>query len=181
MHNLNSQLNKIKLVILDVDGVLTSGQIVYSNSGEELKFFNIKDGLAIKQLQEHGIAVAIITARESTIVTRRATELNIQYVYQNQKNKLDAYKNIKNELNLDDCQVAYMGDDWPDLPVLMQVGMPVVVNDAEELIKPYAKYITEKTGGNGAVREFAYLLLKAQNKLSLIINKYSESVTSKIS
>lgn len=163
---------KIKLLILDVDGVLTPGSIVYDSNGHELKFFNVKDGLSIKQLQQANINVAIITARSSVIIEKRATELNIKYLYQNQKSKVDAYHDLLIRLQLDPSEVAYLGDDWPDLPVLLKVGLPAVVNDAEELMKPHAKYITTKNGGQGAVREFAYFILKAQNKLDDLLNYY---------
>jgi 3-deoxy-D-manno-octulosonate 8-phosphate phosphatase (KDO 8-P phosphatase) len=160
----------IKLLILDVDGVLTDGKIVYDSNGHELKFFNVKDGLAIKQLQNFGVKVAIITARESNIVKKRAKELNIKYLYQNQSVKLNAFNDLINSLNLSPEQIAYLGDDWPDLPVLAKVGLPALVQDAEPLLKPFAKYITTKNGGDGAVREFIYFILKAQDKLELLLN-----------
>ncbi len=168
-------MNNIKLLILDVDGVMTNGQITYDNNGNELKSFNVKDGLAIKQLQEAGIAVAIITARESAIVTKRAKELNIKYLYQNEPNKIKAYQQLITLLNLTPTEVAYLGDDWTDLPVLLEVGLPAVVQDAETLLKPHAKVVTEKKGGAGAVRELAYLILQAQNKLDSVIQKYYTS------
>lgn len=166
---------EIRLLILDVDGVLTPGSIVYDSNGTELKFFNVKDGLAIKQLQEAGINVAIITARESPIVTKRAAELNIRFLYQKQPNKLIAYYNLIDQLNLAAHQVAYLGDDWPDLPVLLKVGLSAVVQDAEPLIKSQVKYITKKNGGQGAVRELAYLILQAQDKLDAVCKKYLEA------
>lgn len=165
---LKNLAKNIKLLILDVDGVLTNGQIIYDSNGHELKFFNVKDGLAIKQLQSFGVDVAIITARESSIVNKRANELGIKYIYQNQKNKTLAYENLINKLNITNEQVAYLGDDWGDLPVMLKVGLPGLVQDGEELLKPYVKYITNKPGGYGAVREFIYFILEAQNKLNLI-------------
>lgn len=165
-------MNNIKLLILDVDGVMTNGQITYDNNGNELKSFNVKDGLAIKQLQEAGIDVAIITARESAIVTKRAKELNIKYLYQNQPNKINAYQQLLTLLNLNSTEVAYLGDDWTDLPVLLEVGLPAIVQDAEPLLKQHAKFITTKNGGDGAVRELAYAILQAQNKLDSVIQKY---------
>ncbi len=169
IHNIAKQ---IKLLILDVDGVLTSGEIIYDSCGNELKIFNVKDGLAIKQLRESGVEVAIISARESQIVEKRAKELNIKYIYQKQHNKLASYLELIQLLKLKPEQTAYLGDDWADLPVLLQVGLPAVVSDAEDLIKPYVKYITEQAGGKGAVREFIYLIMKAQNTLEPIIKKY---------
>lgn len=168
INSLKSSAQNIKLLILDVDGVLTNGQIIYDSNGNELKFFNVKDGLAIKQLQSFGIDVAIITARESAIVNKRANELGIKYIYQNQKNKTLAYENLINKLNITDEQVAYLGDDWGDLPVMLKVGLPGLVQDGEELLKPHVKYITSRPGGYGAVREFIYFILEAQNKLNLI-------------
>lgn len=156
----------IKLLILDVDGVLTNGQIIYDNNGNELKCFNVKDGLAIKQAQNLGIHIAIITARNSEVVQKRAQELGVKYLYQGQKDKLVAFNNLSSELKLNPEEIAYLGDDWPDLPVLKKVGFPALVQDSEPMIKQYAKYITSKNGGNGAVRELIYFILKAQNKLT---------------
>lgn len=168
--NINTDINNlaknIQLLILDVDGVLTNGHIIYDSNGNELKFFNVKDGLAIKQAQKLGIKIAIITARSSEIVQKRAQELNIQYLYQGQKNKLLAYYTIKKELSLEDDNIAYLGDDWPDLPVLKQVRLPALVQDAEPMLKKYAQFITHQKGGYGAVREFIYAILDAQGKLS---------------
>ncbi len=165
--NKKIKLDKIiKLLILDVDGVLTNGQIIYDNNGNELKCFNVKDGLAIKQAQNLGINIAIITARNSEVVQKRAHELGITYLYQGQKDKLVAFHKLISELKLDAQEVAYLGDDWPDLPVLKKVGLPAVVQDCEPMIKQYAKYITTNNGGNGAVRELIYFILAAQNKLT---------------
>ena len=173
-------MKNIKLLILDVDGVLTDGRITYDSSGNELKSFNVKDGIAIKHLQEAGIDVAIITARESSIVTRRAKELNIKFLYQKESNKVIAYQKLIQLLNLTPNEVAYLGDDWPDLPVLLEVGLPAVVHDAEPLLKSHAKFITTKNGGDGAVRELAYAILRAQNKFESIIEKYYNKTELKI-
>ncbi|MBP9721662.1 MAG: HAD-IIIA family hydrolase [Gammaproteobacteria bacterium] len=173
--NINKLAKNIKLLILDVDGVLTSSQIVYDNSGNELKFFNVKDGIAIKHLQQSGVKVAIISARESLAVTKRAEELQIKFLYQNQSTKTAAYKELISLLNLDHSAVAYLGDDWTDLPILLQVGLPAVVNDAEPLLIPHAKYVTQQKGGAAAARELIYLIMQAQNTFDMIVKKYYET------
>lgn len=168
-NTLKTLAKKIKLLILDVDGVLTNGQIVYDDTGRELKFFNVKDGLAIKQAQQLGIDVAIITARNSEVVQKRASELKIKYLYQGATKKIDAYQELLRKASLTNEQVAYLGDDWPDLPVLNQVGLPAIVNDAEPSLRPMVKYITKQPGGMGAARELIYLILRAQNKFEQIL------------
>lgn len=164
----------IKLIIFDVDGVLTNGQIIYDSQGHELKCFNVKDGLAIKQAQKLGIETAIITARSSEVVQKRAKELGIKYLYQGVENKLTAFSNLINELNINSRDIAYLGDDWPDLPVLNQVGLPGLVQNAEPLVIEAlnkSKFITSKIGGTGAAREFIYFILEAQDKLQTLIQQ----------
>jgi 3-deoxy-D-manno-octulosonate 8-phosphate phosphatase (KDO 8-P phosphatase) len=157
-----SALRNIRLLLLDVDGVMTDGGIYYSARGEELKKFNTKDGYGIVQLQRVGIRVGIITGRASRIIQKRATELGITIVHQNQIDKLLPYERIKKELNLKDAQIAYIGDDEPDLPVLLRVGFSAAPSDAVPAIKKLVKYVCSARGGNGAVREVIDLLLAAR-------------------
>ncbi len=160
--SLNSALRKIKLLLLDVDGVMTDGGVYYSNSGDEFKKFNIQDGYGIVKLQRAGIKVGIITGRVSNIVTRRAEELGITEVYQNLENKLDAYESIKTKLNLADANIAYIGDDEFDFPVLERVGFSASPVDAVSSIKKRVHYVCTRSGGNGAVREVIDLILRNQ-------------------
>ena len=118
-----SKARQIKLLICDVDGVLSNGKVYYTNQGEELKGFNIKDGLGIKQLLNNGIQVAIITGRKSAIVDKRALELGIPYIYQGKPDKQAAYQEIIQQLNITDKQVAHVGDDLPDLPLMLRSGL----------------------------------------------------------
>ncbi len=152
----------IKLLICDIDGVFSDGRIYMGNQGEELKAFNTKDGFGIKALMNSGVQVAVITGRQSRIVENRMTSLGVQHIYQGKENKLEAYAELKTALNLTDDQVAYIGDDGPDLPVMEQVGFAVAVNDAHPLIKRIAHYTTLMPGGFGAVRELTDLLMLAQ-------------------
>lgn len=155
---------QIKLLICDIDGVFSDGRIYLGNQGEELKAFNTKDGFGIKALQNTGkIEVAVITGRHSKIVENRMTSLGVKHIYQGQENKLHAFAELKQTLNLSDEQVAYIGDDSPDLPVMELVGFAVAVNDAHPLIKNLAHYTTMNRGGFGAVRELTDLLMLSQN------------------
>ncbi len=159
---LMTQLQTIRLLICDVDGVLTDGRITYDNDGRELKSFHAQDGLGLKLLQRAGIEVAIITARESAIVSKRMSELGIKHVYQGARRKHEAYLEL---LTLCDCkpnQVAYIGDDLPDLIVMREVGLAVTVANGNEHVKANAMLTLRKQGGCGAVREFCDLLLHAQ-------------------
>jgi 3-deoxy-D-manno-octulosonate 8-phosphate phosphatase (KDO 8-P phosphatase) len=159
---LSSRLRKIKLLLLDVDGVMTDGGIYLSNSGDEFKKFNIQDGYGIVKLQRTGIKVGIITGRVSKIVTKRAEELGIQEVYQNLENKIEAYETIKKKLNLSDTEIAYIGDDEFDLPVLERVGFSAAPLDAVPSVKRQVHFVCTRGGGNGAVREVIDLILQNQ-------------------
>jgi 3-deoxy-D-manno-octulosonate 8-phosphate phosphatase (KDO 8-P phosphatase) len=152
---------RIRLLIVDVDGVLTDGGIILDNEGNELKRFHVRDGHGIKMLIRAGIEVAIVTGRESEVVNRRAAELGIKTVHQRSKVKLEAYEEILKETGMTDEQVAYVGDDIVDLPVMRRVGLSVAVADAEDYVKEGAMIVTERPGGRGAVREVTDLILKA--------------------
>ena len=163
---------EIRLVIFDVDGVLTTGALYYGVNGTELKKFHVHDGLGLKTLQKVGIPVAIITARQSDIVTRRMQELEIKHVYQNQADKISAYEDIKQKLNLSDEQIAYVGDDLPDLPLLRRVGLAITVANAPKIMQQYAHWTTTLKGGKGAVREVCDFIIQAQGLYSMMIESY---------
>lgn len=148
---------------MDVDGVLTDGGIYYSHRGEELKEFNTKDGYGIVKLQRAGVKVGIISGRASKIVQRRAKELGAVEICRNQENKLEAYTRIRRKLNLVDAEVAYLGDDEPDVPVLRCVGFSAAPADASASVLEEVDYVCRQSGGRGAVREVVDLILKAHS------------------
>lgn len=163
---------EIKLLICDVDGVLSDGKVYYTNQAEELKNFNIKDGLGIKLLLDNDIQVAIITGRKSVIVDKRAKELGIQFVYQGNADKQAAYQDILEQLKIKENQVAHIGDDLPDLPLMQKSGLGICVADGYHFVREHADWVTKKQGGQGAVREVCDVILTAQNKLAQIHRKY---------
>ena len=171
-HLTNEQYAGIKLVGLDVDGVLTDGKITYSSDGHEIKSFNVKDGAGIRLLKESGIRIAIITARSSDVVARRAKELNIDYVFQGVKNKLEKLKEITTEMGIKLENVAYMGDDFPDLAIMQSVGLGACPGDAVDIVLSHSLWQSHANGGDGAVREFAEFLLLKQDKLATLLQKY---------
>jgi len=155
----------IRLLVLDVDGVLTDGGIYYGNGGEELKRFSIKDGLGVKLLQHSGIGVAIITGRSSNLVERSAAELGIQEVIQGREDKREALVELCGRLALTPAQCAYMGDDLPDLGAIRAAGIGMSVADGSETVRAAADWVAERKGGDGAVREAAEYLLRASGRL----------------
>lgn len=156
----------IKMLICDVDGVLSNGLIFLGNQGEELKSFNVRDGYGIRCLLTSNIEVAIITGRRSQLVANRAKELGITHCYQGQSDKLIAFDELIKTCQLLPSQVAYIGDDLIDLPVMSKVGLAVAVADAHPMLKPHAHYVTQIAGGYGAVRELCDIILLAQDKLA---------------
>ncbi|MCP3178086.1 HAD-IIIA family hydrolase [Desulfuromonas sp. KJ2020] len=169
---MKDRLTKIRLLLLDVDGILTDGRIIYDHDGVESKMFDVKDGHGLKLIQRAGIRVGIITGRSSEVVALRARELGIDIVYQCAKEKMVPYREILENLGLMDDEVAYMGDDLVDLPVLTRVGFSATVADAVEDIKPYVHYVAQKKGGRAAVREVCDLLLKESGKWSEVTRRY---------
>ena len=155
---------KIKLLVLDVDGVLTDGSIVYTDAGQEIKRFHVRDGLGIKLAMNNGIQVAIATARSSLAVSKRAAELGIEVVEQGATNKRAAVGRICDQLQIDITQTAYLGDDLADLSVLKVVGYPMAVADAVSQVRDAAAYVTQKLGGHGAVREAVEHLLGREGR-----------------
>jgi 3-deoxy-D-manno-octulosonate 8-phosphate phosphatase (KDO 8-P phosphatase) len=160
---MRERLAAIRLLLLDVDGVLTDGRIILDHRGNELKAFDVKDGQGIKLLQGAGVKVGIITGRSSAVVDHRASELGIDILYQGAANKLDAYLEILRNQNLTDDQVAYVGDDIIDRPLLQRVGFSAAVADAATDIVAVVDHVTKRPGGRGAVREICELILKARN------------------
>ncbi|WP_305046571.1 KdsC family phosphatase [Geoalkalibacter sp.] len=169
---MQERCGKIKLLLLDVDGVLTDGRIIYDNQGVETKAFDVKDGHGLKLVQRAGIQVGIITGRSSQVVAHRAAELDIAIVHQGAKDKLIPYAAVLAELGLNDEQVAYVGDDVVDLPILRRVGLAVTVADAVEEIKPYVHYVTRRLGGRGAVREVCDLILQQSGRWDEVTRRY---------
>lgn len=172
MQLITEKAAKIKLLILDVDGVLTDGRLHYTQQGEELKVFYVHDGLGIKLLQNAEIVVAIISSRQSEIVTKRMYDLGVTHVYQGQTDKLPAYRKLITQLNLRDEQVAYLGDDLPDLPVMKHVGLSIAVANANIAVLQQVDWITTKSGGAGAVREVCELIMLSQNKLQSVTTTF---------
>ncbi|WP_025151841.1 3-deoxy-manno-octulosonate-8-phosphatase KdsC [Morganella morganii] len=156
---------KIRLLICDVDGVMSDGLIYQGNSGEELKAFNVRDGYGIRCLLTSGVEVAIITGRKAKLLEDRANTLGITHLYQGQSDKLLAYRELLAKLAIRPGEVAYIGDDLIDWPVMAEVGLSAAVADAHPLLLPKADYVTQIAGGRGAVRELCDLILLAQNKL----------------
>jgi 3-deoxy-D-manno-octulosonate 8-phosphate phosphatase (KDO 8-P phosphatase) len=163
---------KIKLLLLDVDGVLTDGRLYYGNSGEEMKAFNIQDGLGIKLLQRAEVQVGIITGRVSSLLEHRATELGIHPVVQGREDKLTALQELMQTMDINLDEVAFVGDDLPDLAVIRQVGLGITPANGSSTLSSQAQWQTSKRGGDGAVREVAEMILYAQNKLPSILATY---------
>ncbi len=165
-------LSKIRLLILDVDGVLTGGEIVIDDEGRELKYFNVRDGHGIVMLHRIGVKTAIITGRSSKAVDVRARELGIEIVYQGAINKLKAYEEIKEKYGFSDDEIAFIGDDVVDIPILRRVGFAVCVKDAHPEVKKYVHYVTQALGGKGAVREVVDMIIMAKGKWEDLMERY---------
>ncbi|MBL4621880.1 MAG: 3-deoxy-manno-octulosonate-8-phosphatase KdsC [Immundisolibacteraceae bacterium] len=161
-----SRAAQIKLLILDVDGVMTDGRLWFGDDGAEYKSFNVKDGHGIKQLINRGIDVAVISGRCSSAVDRRMQELGIEHYYPGQSDKLSAFDELIEKLAVQSIQVAYMGDDQPDVPAMQLCGLPVAVADAHQCAVEVAGWVTRANGGAGAVRELCDLILAQQPELS---------------
>ena len=166
--------SNIKLVILDVDGVLTDGSLYFDNQGQEFKAFNSKDGHGIRLLLENNIEVAIITGRTSELVKHRAKNLKLSpdLIYQGYRNKLPAYKDLLKKTGFTKEEIAYVGDDVIDLPIMHQVGFSIAVKDANWFVKENSDWVCDTKGGKGAVREVCELILNAQGKLDALYQAY---------
>lgn len=172
MKELEERVKRIRLFLFDVDGVLTDGRIIYDDNGNELKAFDVKDGHGIKLLMRGGIKVGIITSRYSKVVAKRAEELGIGIIHQRAIDKLSVFRRIKEEEGLRTEEVAFMGDDLVDLPVLREVGFSVAPSDAVEDVKGVVHYVTRNPGGRGAVREVCELILKLKDKWKEVAERY---------
>jgi 3-deoxy-D-manno-octulosonate 8-phosphate phosphatase (KDO 8-P phosphatase) len=170
--NIKDKLKGIRLLVLDVDGVMTDGRIIMDDAGREIKNFNVRDGHGIKILQRCGVKVAILTGRKSKVVEHRAKDLEIKYVYQKVYNKKEVFEKmlIKNKLTAD--AVGFIGDDIVDVPVLKRVGFSVAVADALDVVKKSVDYVAKNKGGNGAVREICEMILQAQGQWPEIAARY---------
>jgi 3-deoxy-D-manno-octulosonate 8-phosphate phosphatase (KDO 8-P phosphatase) len=164
--------SRVRLMIFDVDGVLTDGSLHYGPGGEALKTFNVLDGHGIKLLQRAGIDTAIVSARESTIVTRRAADLGIRHVFQGAHDKRTAFAELLNTTERQHAECGYIGDDVIDLPILLQVGFAASVPNAHPEVRTRVHYVTKAGGGRGAVRELCDFLLRAQGNYDAALAPY---------
>jgi 3-deoxy-D-manno-octulosonate 8-phosphate phosphatase (KDO 8-P phosphatase) len=169
---MHEKLKHIRLLLLDVDGVMTDGGIIYDANGVETKRFNVKDGHGIKMLQRHGIEVGIITGRTSVVVDNRAAELGITLVYQGALKKLDSYEDVKARTGLQDHQIAFMGDDVIDVPVLRRVGFSAAPSDGLPEVRAVVDYVAACCGGQGAVREVCDHILRACGAWDEVAERY---------
>lgn len=177
MTNNNQALQRaknIRMLVLDVDGVLTDGSININSNGEDFKKFNVKDGLGIKLLQKAGISIGIITGRTSEIVAQRAQELGITVLYQGQRHKVPAWNDLLQKQQLTADKVAYMGDDLPDYPLLKRAGLAATPYNGIQELEPIIHWRSKYHGGDGAVRELAEFILKAQNLWEPLLSQLYE-------
>lgn len=175
MNHLIDKAKRIKCLVSDVDGVLTDGLLFIDNHGNELKAFNVQDGMGLKLLMAAGIHVAIITTSQNLVIDHRMKQLGVELFYKGRVNKNQSFLELKQKLHMSNDEIAYIGDDLPDLEIIKQVGLGVAVNNAVPLVKEFATWITEQSGGHGAVRELCDLILNAQNKMDIALNRYYES------
>jgi 3-deoxy-D-manno-octulosonate 8-phosphate phosphatase (KDO 8-P phosphatase) len=172
--SVNEIARQIRLLILDIDGVMTDGGLQFDNRGEEYKTFNSLDGHGIRMLLECGIEIAVITGRNSGIVSHRMNELGVTHIYQGYRDKLLAYEKLLQDTGLESGQTAYVGDDLPDLPVMRRVGLAIAVQNAHVFVKQHCDWVTTARGGNGAVREVTDFILQAQSLLAARQDSYLE-------
>ncbi len=154
------QLKTVKLLSLDVDGILTDGGLYYTETGDELRKFNVKDGMGMKKAREAGVELCIISASTTNAIQERGKRLGLDHVYTGAKNKIEILQKICDQLGINLDNVAHMGDDLNDIPIMEKIGTPVTVSDAVEIVKEHTVYITQKKGGQGAVREICDLLVE---------------------
>jgi len=174
MRDILDKASRIRLVIFDVDGVLTDGSLYLGDDGQEYKAFHSRDGHGMVVLQETGVTIGIITGRSSEVVRLRMASLGIRHVYQGQRDKRAAYEQLKQDLGLTDEQIAFVGDDIVDLPVMRHVGLAIAVQDAHPVVKQHAHWQTPAAGGRGAARDVCELLMEAQGTLAASMARYLE-------
>lgn len=177
MEKIIAKAKNIRLAIFDVDGVLTDGKLFYSQNGIEYKAFNVLDGQGIKFLKKSGVGIGIITACTSPLTTKRMKDLGIEHLYQGNLEKIPAYEDLKTKLNLTDEQIAYTGDDLPDLPLIKKAGLGITVANAPKIMRAHAAWTTHAKGGEGAAREVCELIMEAQGTYQAIINSYLPDAT----
>jgi 3-deoxy-D-manno-octulosonate 8-phosphate phosphatase (KDO 8-P phosphatase) len=165
MSEIQQKARQIQLLILDVDGVMTNGGLQFDAEGREYKTFNSLDGQGMRMLLECGIQIAVITGRKSKLVNHRMNDLGVKLVFQGHRDKRPAFSELLKKTGLGCSQIAYLGDDLPDLAVMGQVGMAIAVDNAHAFVKQQADWVTQASGGSGAVREVTDFILKAQNLL----------------
>jgi 3-deoxy-D-manno-octulosonate 8-phosphate phosphatase (KDO 8-P phosphatase) len=169
---IRDKARRVKLLIVDIDGVMTDGRIIYSIYGDELKFFDVQDGFGISLLRRAGIKSVIITAKKSRIVKLRARDMKVAKAYQGHMDKLKPFAKALRKFRVIPEEVCFIGDDLIDIPILKRVGLAVAVPNAVDDVKEHAHLITRKTGGRGAVREVCDMILKVQGKWPLATAKY---------
>lgn len=173
MYEMKANLADIQVLVIDVDGVLTDGTIVINSDGSESKFFSVLDGHGILLWRRAGLKIAFLSGRESEPTRRRAEELEVEYVFQDCHDKLDAIKAFLKQQGFSPDRIAYIGDDLPDLPVIRYVGFGVAVANAVDEVKQYADYVTMLPGGKGAVREVIEYILKETGRWPELMKRYS--------
>ncbi len=166
------RIEQIRLLLLDVDGVLTAGEIIYSDSGEQLKIFNVKDGLGIRLLRDAGIRVGIVTGRSGQALRHRCNNLGIDLIFDGAHDKALVLSEIEQKTGIAADQTAFMGDDLPDLPIMKRVGLAIAVADAHPQVQSAAHIVTQSGGGRGAVREASEMILKAQQRWEGLMEKH---------
>ncbi len=172
MQDIREHAARIRLVIFDVDGVLTDGSLFLGDDGQEYKAFNSRDGHGMVMLQESGVRLAVITGRTSEVVRIRMESLGIADVFQGYRDKLPAYEELKRSRSIEDEAIAYVGDDVVDLPIMRRVGLAIAVGDAHPMVQQHAHWHTRARGGRGAAREVCELILDAQGNLQRIMARY---------
>lgn len=172
MQDILEKAKQIRLVIFDVDGVLTDGSLFLGDDGQEYKAFHSRDGHGMTMLQATGVTLGVITGRTSEVVRIRMESLGISHVYQGRRDKLPAYHQLRRDLGLDDAQIAFVGDDVMDLPIMREVGLAIAVQDAHPLVKRHAHWQTPSSGGRGAGRDVCELIMQAQGTLEPALERY---------
>jgi 3-deoxy-D-manno-octulosonate 8-phosphate phosphatase (KDO 8-P phosphatase) len=172
MQEVLDKAKAIKLLVLDVDGVLSDGRLYFSNSGDEIKAFSTLDGQGIKMLQRSGVEVAIITGRSSELVTRRANNLGIEHLIQGREDKLTALNELIATVGVNYSEIAFLGDDLPDLAAIRKVGLGMTVANGHHFVVEHADWQTQARGGEGAVREACELIMRAQGSLRAALEAY---------
>ena len=172
MQDILERAARIRLAIFDVDGVLTDGSLYLGDDGQEYKAFHSRDGHGMVMLLSTGVRLAVITGRQSEVVRLRMESLGVAHVYQGQRDKVPAYLALRDSLDLADGDIAYVGDDIVDLPVMRRVGLAVAVGDAHPAVRRHAHWCTALGGGRGAVREVCELIMEAQGTLESSFGQY---------